>query len=45
MDTPQEWLRLSAKILEHSRQFSWDESARRLHDLLVELVPGGGSPH
>ncbi|CAN5292992.1 N/A [soil metagenome] len=39
IDTPEEWRRLSDLSLEKSRGFSWAESARRLHELVLSLAP------
>lgn len=38
MDNETDWLRLSTKVRIMAREFSWDESARRLLGLLSELT-------
>lgn len=39
MDNPTDWLLWSARVREQAAEFSWDESARRLLDLLTGIVP------
>lgn len=38
MDSEQEWLRLSESVRIQAGEFSWDESARRLHGLLSSMT-------
>jgi len=40
MDEEGEWLRLSALAKEHAAEFNWDESARRLHELVTGMMEG-----
>ncbi|WP_394771506.1 glycosyltransferase family 4 protein [Lacisediminihabitans sp.] len=39
MDNPTDWPLWSARVRQQATEFSWDESARRLLDLLTGLVP------
>jgi glycosyltransferase involved in cell wall biosynthesis len=39
MDVPGKWAELSAKARRHAGDFSWDESGRRLYELLMSLAP------
>jgi glycosyltransferase involved in cell wall biosynthesis len=43
LDTPEEWPRRSALARKQAADFSWDESGRRLYDLLMHVVPAGAS--
>jgi glycosyltransferase involved in cell wall biosynthesis len=45
MDVPGKWAELSAKARRHAGEFSWDESGRRLYDLLTSLEPDAESAH
>jgi len=38
MDEPQRWVEQSARARAHAGEFSWDESARRMYDLVSELA-------
>jgi glycosyltransferase involved in cell wall biosynthesis len=38
MDTPREWSRLTANARRHAGEFSWEESGRRLYDLVMSIA-------